>query len=88
VKTNFETPYSDPILRVREVERLSSLSRATIYRGMASGRFPPAIRLSERRVGWRQAEVIAWKQDPTGWFHRTDLVPVGAATKRGAPFPG
>ena len=51
------------ILRRPDVERLTQLSKATIYRLMAAGRFPAAIRLGERAVAWRATEIEAWIAD-------------------------
>lgn len=48
------------ILRRPDVERLTQLSKASIYRLMAAGRFPAAIRLGERAVAWRATEIEAW----------------------------
>ena len=47
-------------LRVSEVQARTGLSRSTIYRWSAEGRFPQAIRLSERVVRWAEAEVENW----------------------------
>ena len=47
-------------LRVSAVEARTGLSRTTIYDWSAEGRFPPAIRLSERVVRWVEAEVEEW----------------------------
>jgi prophage regulatory protein len=48
------------ILRVEEVANYLSLSKATIYRLIKSGDFPPSIKLSTRRVGWKKETVDAW----------------------------
>ena len=57
------------LINLREVQRLNSLSRASIYRGIAAGTFPPPIRLTPagRRVGWREADIQVWLHDPLGW---------------------
>ena len=47
-------------LRCREVVRRTGLSRATIYRLMASGQFPPQHQLSQGRVGWSEEEIDGW----------------------------
>lgn len=43
-----------------EVEAITSLSRATIYRGMAEGTFPPSVPISLGRVGWERRAVDEW----------------------------
>jgi prophage regulatory protein len=62
------------ILNIREVCALNSLSRASIYRGVAAGTFPRPVRLTSagRRVGWRSEDVQAWMDDPLSW--RNEMV--------------
>ena len=36
------------------------LSRTSLYRMMAAGRFPRPVRLGSRAVAWRVAEVDEW----------------------------
>ena len=48
------------ILRRPEVERRTQISKASIYRLMAAGQFPTAIKLGERAVAWRASEIDAW----------------------------
>lgn len=57
------------ILSIREVCALNSLSRASIYRGVAAGSFPKPVRLTPagRRVGWRSEDIQAWMADPLSW---------------------
>ena len=48
------------VLRLQEVIRATGLRRSTIYEAMAAGRFPQAIPLHGRCVGWLAHEVAAW----------------------------
>lgn len=48
------------LVRLPEVQRLSGLSRSTIYRLEACGGFPSRVRLSERAIAWRSEEVQTW----------------------------
>ncbi len=48
----------DEVLRVRDVRRISGLSRSTIWRLERQGKFP--IKLSARIVGWRASDVQTW----------------------------
>jgi prophage regulatory protein len=49
------------ILRIAEVEIVTSLTRSTIYELMQEpGGFPLPIPLSPRAVGWVEQEVLAW----------------------------
>lgn len=43
-----------------EVEAITSLSRATIYRKMAQGTFPASVPISEGRIGWDRGTVDEW----------------------------
>ena len=52
------------IIRRDEVCQLTGLARATIYKKVADGSFPPPIRLGPRSVGWRLPDVIGWIQAP------------------------
>jgi prophage regulatory protein len=47
-------------LRLRSVIGRTGLSRATIYRLMSKQKFPRQIRLAERAVGWRCADIDRW----------------------------
>jgi prophage regulatory protein len=48
------------LLRLREVQRISGLSRSSIYRMEAAGNFPARVQLSERAIAWRADEIHAW----------------------------
>ena len=48
------------ILRRPEVERMVGLKRSSIYRLMAEGRFPAAIKIGERARAWRVRDIEAW----------------------------
>ncbi len=49
------------ILRLKEVQRMTGLSRSTIYAEIAKGRFPKQVRLTGfRSVGWHENAVIEW----------------------------
>jgi prophage regulatory protein len=50
------------ILRRREVERLTGLSRSTIYANIATGKFPKPISLGDRAIGFVAAEIEDWLQ--------------------------
>lgn len=47
-------------LSPNKVAELTSLHRTSIYRKVAAGEFPAPIRLSERRVAFKESEVRAW----------------------------
>ena len=48
------------LLRRREVEAITHLSRATIYVRMQKGTFPPPVRLGPNSVAWRAEDIDRW----------------------------
>ena len=50
----------DRLFRRRDVEDITGLSRSSIYRLMASGAFPQAVRVSPGAVRWRSSDIAAW----------------------------
>jgi len=48
------------ILRRAEVETKTGFKRAHIYALMRAGKFPQAMRLGVRAVGWDCAEIDQW----------------------------
>ena len=48
------------ILKRKEVERITSLSRSTMYRMIQDNRFPAPIKLSYHASGWIESEVYEW----------------------------
>lgn len=58
-------PSADAALRflpVKEVVRRTSLSRATVYRLVQAGAFPPPVVLTGARSAWVEAEIANWMQ--------------------------
>ncbi len=51
---------SDRILRRKDVEDLTGLSRSTIYRHVSAGTFPAPVKLTERLIGWRESAISDW----------------------------
>jgi prophage regulatory protein len=48
------------ILNVKDVSLITKLSRVTIWRLEKEGKFPPRIKISQKRIGWRKDEVAKW----------------------------
>lgn len=48
------------ILRRAEVEQKTGFKRAHLYNLMKEGKFPKALRLGVRAVGWDSVEVDQW----------------------------
>lgn len=53
--------------RLRDVVRITALSRSTIYRRVAAGRFPAPIHLGGHAAAWPSASLQAWIDDPEGY---------------------
>lgn len=48
------------VLRAREVVAEIGVSKATLYRWIGSGQFPPPIKLGPGSVGWRREDIEEW----------------------------
>ena len=48
------------ILRRRQVQARTGLSRSTIYLYIKAGRFPKPVALGPRAVGWIESDVSNW----------------------------
>ncbi|MFT0850287.1 AlpA family phage regulatory protein [Achromobacter sp. F4_2707] len=62
---------SDPLApmfyRMRDVLRMTALSRSSLYRRIAAGNFPPPVSLGGKAKGWRREELEQWAEDPSGF---------------------
>lgn len=58
---------TEPMLTLQDVMCRSSLSRPTIYREIARGKFPNWVSLGGRRRGWRRSDFERWYHDPEGF---------------------
>lgn len=65
----------DALIDIREVVRLTSLSKFSVYRLIQRGRFPASVELTPggRRVAWRTSEVSAWCRAPLEWGEQLDF---------------
>ncbi|WP_260602476.1 helix-turn-helix transcriptional regulator [Variovorax sp. MHTC-1] len=64
-------PVADPaFFRMADVIRITALSRATLYRRIAGGKFPPSVHLGGRACGWPRAALQDWIDDPEGYVAR------------------
>jgi prophage regulatory protein len=48
------------ILRRKQVQERTGLSRSTIYLRITQGTFPKTISLGARAVGWLESEIDEW----------------------------
>jgi len=51
------------IYRIKDVIKVTGLSRSTIYRLMDQDRFPKSIKLSQRIVGFLEQDIDQWILD-------------------------
>lgn len=49
------------LIKIDEVTRLCAMSRATLYRMLASNNFPPPVSVTGgRAVAWYEADIYKW----------------------------
>jgi prophage regulatory protein len=56
--------------RIRDVLRMTALSRPTLYRRIAAGRFPAPVHLGGRACAWSHSALQTWIADPEGYRSR------------------
>jgi prophage regulatory protein len=55
-----KTGNDERLLSTRAVMELTSFSRGTLYLKARDGTFPKPLKISERRIAYRAADVQAW----------------------------
>jgi predicted DNA-binding transcriptional regulator AlpA len=53
--------------RIRDVLHITALTRPTLYRRMAAGKFPLPVHLGGRACAWATDALQAWINDPEGY---------------------
>ncbi len=48
------------LLKSRDVFRLVTLSRTTVWRRVREGTFPAPVSLGTTRIAWRESDIAAW----------------------------
>lgn len=48
------------LIKLPEVIEITTLSRASIYRLIAEGKFPKQVKLSTRACAWIEQDVLSW----------------------------
>lgn len=61
------SPPAPAFYRLRDVMRITALSRSTIYRRVAEGRFPAPVHLGGRASAWQCASLQLWIDNPEGY---------------------
>ncbi|WP_083902248.1 AlpA family transcriptional regulator [Pandoraea sp. B-6] len=57
-----ENPTTVALLRRPDVERITGLSRSSIYAKIKTGEFPRPVPLTSRIVAWIESEILGWVQ--------------------------
>lgn len=65
--TAVATAPSPAFYRLRDVMRITALSRSTIYRRVAEGRFPAPVHLGGRASAWQCSSLQLWVDNPEGY---------------------
>lgn len=52
----------DRFLPPKKVAELTSFHRTTLYRKAKAGTFPSPVKIGERRIAYREREVLAWME--------------------------
>ena len=53
--------YSSPrLLKRKQVQDLTTLSKTSIYKLVGEGTFPKPIKLGAKAVAWRESDIIDW----------------------------
>lgn len=61
-RSNQENPTAVALLRRPDVERITGLSRSSIYAKIKTGEFPRPVPLTSRIVAWIESEIVGWVQ--------------------------
>lgn len=56
---------SQRLIRLAEVVTMLGISRSSIYNYVAEGSFPAPVKVGERSVRWKLADVLAWRAKVT-----------------------
>ena len=51
------------IIRLQELTAFTGLHTTQIKEAIRKGTFPQPVKLSERRFGWLECDVVKWQQD-------------------------
>ena len=58
---------NSPFLLPYEVDEITRMCDLTRSRLEKAGRFPKRVRIGNRKIAWRRAEIESWVADPEGW---------------------
>ena len=68
------------LLKRREIETMLSIGKQSIYNLIRANGFPEPVRLSSKRIGWLEHEVVEWVQkQPRGAHSKSRFFPFNRA---------
>lgn len=50
----------DRLLKAEEVQAITAVSKATLYRLISSGQFPKPLQVGPQAVRWRLSDIDSW----------------------------
>jgi prophage regulatory protein len=56
----FKNQLKEALLRRKEVQELTGLSRSGLYASIKNGTFPPQIKIGLRAVAWKASQIASW----------------------------
>jgi prophage regulatory protein len=56
----FKNQIKEALLRRKEVQELTGLSRSGLYASIRNGTFPAPIKIGLRAVAWRLSDISSW----------------------------
>lgn len=62
------------IIRLSTVLARTGLSRATVYRKMREGTFPPNLKISVHGTGWHESAIDRWIANPAAYRADNDNI--------------
>lgn len=63
--TTSGAPLVDPLIDLKQVEKIVGLTKSPIYARIAASTFPAPLRLSSRASRWRLSSVVRWVEQQT-----------------------
>lgn len=61
-----ETVMNERLIRMKDVMRITGLSRSRIYQYIAEDKFPDSVSIGGRSVAWVESEVFKWVKSVIG----------------------
>jgi prophage regulatory protein len=53
--------HAQRLIRLAEVATMLGIGRSSIYKYIAEAKFPAPVKVGERSVRWKLAEILAWR---------------------------